>query len=122
MNAMSIAILLAIGAIAGFLSGMVGIGGGVIIVPVLVFFLGFTQHMAQGTTLFLFLIPIGILGVINYYKTGNVDMKAAFIMASTFVIGSYFGSKLAISIDQQMIKKVFGVIMILLALKMIFGK
>ena len=66
-------ILLAVGLLAGFLSGMVGIGGGIIIVPVLVYFLGFTQHQAQGTTLFMFLLPIGILGVMNYHKQGYVD-------------------------------------------------
>ena len=117
-----IIILLLVGLIAGALSGMVGIGGGIVIVPVLVYFLGFTQHQAQGTTLFMFLIPIGILGVINYWQSGYVDWKTALIMASTFFIGSYFGSKFAISIDQQTIKKVFGAVIILLGLKMMLGK
>ncbi len=118
----SILILLAVGLIAGALSGMVGIGGGIIIVPALVYFLGFSQHQAQGTVLFMFLLPIGILGVMNYYNAGHIDFKTAFIIASTFVIGSYFGSKISISIDQQTLKKVFGVIILLLSLKMIFGK
>jgi uncharacterized membrane protein YfcA len=115
-------ILLAVGLLAGFLSGMVGIGGGIIIVPVLVYFLGFTQHQAQGTTLFMFLLPIGILGVMNYHKQGYVDYKTAFIICSTFVFGSYFGSKLAISLDQKTIKQIFGAVIILLGAKMLFWK
>lgn len=118
----SILILLCLGLIAGLLSGMVGIGGGIVIVPALIYFLGFSQHQAQGTVLFMFLLPIGILGVYNYYQAGHVDWKTAVIMASTFVIGSYFGSKISISIDQTTLRKVFGVIILLLSLKMIFGK
>jgi uncharacterized membrane protein YfcA len=115
-------ILLAVGLAAGFLSGMVGIGGGIIIVPVLVYFLGFTQHQAQGTTLFMFLLPIGILGVMNYHKQGYVDYKTALIICSTFVFGSYFGSKLSISLDQKTVKQIFGAIIILLGAKMLFWK
>ncbi len=119
---MDILILLLVGLIAGILSGMVGIGGGIIIVPVLVYFLQFSQHKAQGTTLFMFLLPIGILGVMNYYKAGYVDFKTALIIGSTFVIGSYFGSKWSISLDQKTVKQIFGVIIVLLGLKMIFWK
>jgi len=117
-----ILILLCIGLIAGALSGMVGIGGGIVIVPALVYFLGFTQHQAQGTTLFMFLLPIGVLGVMNYYQAGHIDFKTALIIASTFFIGSYFGSKISIAIDQQILKRVFGVIILLLSIKMILGK
>lgn len=118
----SLLILLLIGLIAGILSGMVGIGGGIVIVPVLVYFLGFTQHQAQGTVLFMFLLPIGVLGVMNYWQKGFVDWKTALIIASTFVIGSYAGSKIAISLDQQTVKRVFGAIIILLGIKMLWGK
>lgn len=117
-----IIILLCIGLVAGVLSGMVGIGGGIVIVPALIYFLGFSQHQAQGTVLFMFLLPIGILGVMNYHQAGHIDFKTALIIASTFFIGSYFGSKLSISIDQQLLKRVFGVIILLLSLKMIWGK
>lgn len=117
-----IIILLAVGLAAGFLSGLVGIGGGIIIVPVLVYFLGFTQQQAQGTTLFMFLFPIGILGVMNYYKAGAIDWKVAAIIAATFFVGSFFGSKLAISIDQATVKKIFGIIIIALGIKMTFFK
>ncbi|MFH1005598.1 MAG: sulfite exporter TauE/SafE family protein [Bacteroidota bacterium] len=114
--------LLPLGLIAGILSGMVGIGGGIIVVPALVYFLGFSQHSAQGTVLFMFLFPIGILGVLNYYHAGYVEWKTAIIMAIPFIIGSYLGSKISINIDQQMMKKIFGVIIFLVSLKMIFGK
>jgi uncharacterized membrane protein YfcA len=117
-----IIILLSIGLIAGFFSGLVGIGGGIIIVPVLVYFLHFTQQQAQGTTLFMFLFPIGILGVYNYYKAGYMDWKAAAFMGLTFLIGSFFGSKIAVSIDQQSVKKVFGIFVILVGIKMAFFK
>ncbi len=118
----TIIILLCLGLVAGMLSGLVGIGGGIVIVPALVYFLGYSQHQAQGTVLFLFLLPIGILGVFNYYQAGHIAWKTAFVIASTFLIGSYLGSKLSIAIDQSMLKKVFGVIILLLSLKMIFGK
>ena len=122
MDITIILILLTVGLAAGFLSGLVGIGGGIIIVPVLVYFLGFSQHQAQGTTLFMFLLPIGVLGVLNYHKQGFVDYKTALIICSTFIFGSYFGSKFAISLDQKTIKQVFGVIIILLGCKMLFWK
>ena len=122
MSLQIVLVLLAVGLAAGFLSGMVGIGGGIIIVPMLVYFLGFTQHQAQGTTLFMFLLPIGILGVMNYHKQGYVDYKTALIICSTFVFGSYFGSKLSISLDQKTVKQIFGAIIILLGAKMLFWK
>ena len=118
----TIFILLAIGVVAGMLSGLVGIGGGIIIVPVLVYFCGFSQHQAQGTTLFMFMLPFGVLGVMNYYKAGNVDMKSALIIGSTFIVGSYFGSKIALAVDQTTIKKIFGIVIFFISLKMIFGK
>lgn len=118
----SIYILLLVGLLAGMLSGLVGIGGGIIIVPVLVYFLHYTQQQAQGTTLFMFLLPIGILGVMNYYKAGYVEFKTALIIASTFIVGSYFGSKWAIALDQKTVKQIFGVIIVLLGIKMIFWK
>lgn len=117
-----ILVLLIVGLVAGVLSGLVGIGGGLVIVPVLVYFLSYSQQTAQGTTLFMFLLPTGILGVINYYKAGYVDIKAALIIAITFVIGAYFGSKWAIALDQKTVRQIFGTIIILLGVKMIFGK
>jgi uncharacterized protein len=115
-------ILLSIGIAAGMLSGLVGIGGGIIIVPVLVYFLGFNQHQAQGTTLFLFMLPVGALGVFNYYKSGNVDIKTALIIGCTFIIGSYLGSKLSLAFDQATVKKLFGVLLLIVSIKMLLGK
>jgi uncharacterized membrane protein YfcA len=117
-----ILVLLIIGFAAGVLSGVVGIGGGLVIVPALTILLGMNQLTAQGTTLALFLPPIGFLAVYNYYKAGFVDVKSGLIMAITFIIGGYFGSKISISLDQQTVKKIFGIITLLVAVKMIFGK
>ena len=122
MNTTEILILLAAGLAAGVLSGMVGVGGGIIIVPVLVYFLGFTQHEAQGTSLFMLLLPTGVFAVMNYYKSGYVDWKVGLIMASTFVLGGFLGSKISIALDQNMVKRIFAVFMVLIGLKMLFNK
>lgn len=115
-----IAILIAIGLTAGALSGMFGVGGGIIIVPAFVFFLGMSQHQAQGTSIGLMLLPIGILAAWNYYKAGNLDIKAGLIVALAFVIGGYFGSKLSLNINALTLKRIFGVLMLVIALRMIF--
>lgn len=118
-------ILLGIGLAAGVLSGLAGIGGGMVIVPALVYFLSFTQHQAQGVSLTMFLLPIGILGAYNYYKGGHITpetVRFSLIMCATFVVGSYFGSKIAVNLNQDMLKKIFGAFILLISLKMIFGK
>jgi uncharacterized membrane protein YfcA len=122
MKMIEILVLLAIGLLAGFLSGLVGIGGGIVIVPVLVYFFSMSQKSAQGTVLFMFLLPIGVLGVYNYYKAGHVDFRIAAVMAITFVLGSYLGSKTAISVDTRLVKQIFAVSIILIGMKMLFGK
>jgi uncharacterized membrane protein YfcA len=122
LNMTTILILLCIGLLAGTLSGMVGIGGGIIIVPALVFFMGMSQHEAQGTSLAVLLLPVGILAVYYYYNAGYVDIKPSLIIALSFVVGGFVGSKIAISIDQNILKKVFGIFMLLLSIKMIFWK
>lgn len=115
-------LLIAIGIIAGIVSGMAGVGGGIIVVPVLVLLLGFSQHTAQGTSLFFMLPPIGILAAYNYYKAGHVDIKYALILSAAFIIGGYLGSKISINLAEDTIKKIFGGVLLLVALKMIFGK
>lgn len=115
-------ILIIIGLLAGILGGFVGIGGGLIIVPALIFFLGMTQFQAQGTSLAMMLPPIGILAVMNYAKSDNVNWKYAMILAGAFIIGGYFGSKLSLSLSPVVVKKAFGILMIVAALKLIFGK
>lgn len=122
MQTDTIVILVIIGLIAGALGGFVGIGGGLIIVPALVFFLGMTQFQAQGTSLAMMLPPIGILAVMNYAKSDNLNWKYAFILAGAFIVGGYFGSKLSLSLSPLIVKRVFGVLMIAAALKMIFSK
>jgi len=116
---MDILALIIIGIAAGVLSGMFGVGGGIIIVPALVFFLGMTQHQAQGTSLGLMLLPIGILAAWNYYKTGNLNIKYGLIIAGAFVLGGYFGSKISLSLDQVLVKRIFGFLMLAVALKLI---
>lgn len=118
----TVIILLVVGLVAGYLSGLIGIGGGIVIVPILVYLLNFNQKTAQGTTLFMFLFPIGILGVYNYYKGGFLDYKTALIMASTFIIGSYLGSKTVIAIDTKIVKQIFGAFIILIGIKMLLNK
>src|SRR6476620_5009496 len=122
MSLFDISLLLCIGLLAGFLSGLIGIGGGIVIVPVLVYFFSMSQKSAQGTTLFMFLLPVGILGVYNYYKAGHVDMKLAAIMGITFIVGSYLGSKTAIAIDTKLVRQIFASCMIIIGVKMLSGK
>ena len=120
MTAQQIIILILIGLAAGFLGGMVGIGGGIIIVPALVLFMAFSQHQAQGTSLAMMLLPVGILAVINYYKKGFVDVRYAALLAVGFTIGGYVGSKLSLGMAQDTVKKAFAVLMIVVAIKMLF--
>jgi len=120
MDVQTLIILIVIGILAGMLGGMVGVGGGIIIVPALVFFLGFSQKMAQGTSLGILLLPVGLLGVIQYYKQGYVDLKIVFIISAGFFLGSLLGSKLALSLSQEAMKKIFAFILILVAIKMLF--
>ncbi|MDE3247479.1 MAG: sulfite exporter TauE/SafE family protein [Bacteroidota bacterium] len=120
MTLQTVILLAVIGLAAGILSGLIGIGGGIIIVPALVFVLGFSQQQAQGTSLGLLLLPVGILAVMNYYQKGFIDVKVVGIMCITFVLGGWVGSKLAISLPQDTIKKIFAVVLLLIALKMLF--
>jgi uncharacterized membrane protein YfcA len=113
-------ILILIGVASGMLSGFVGVGGGLIIVPALVLFLEFSQKMAQGTSLAILLLPVGILAVTEYYKHGYIDIKIALIISVGFIIGGYFGSRIALVLPQDTIKKVFAVFMLIVAVKMLF--
>jgi uncharacterized membrane protein YfcA len=120
MSVTTILLLLLVGILAGMLSSMVGIGGGVVIVPALVLIFGMSQKMAQGTSLALMLPPIGILAVINYHKQGYVDFKVAAIICITFIVGGYLGSKLVLGLDTVVVKKIFAVFMIIIAVKYLF--
>ena len=118
MDVTTILSLIGIGLLAGTLSGILGIGGGVVMVPLLLL-LGFTQHQAQGTSLAAMLPPVTLLAALQYSKEGHVDWKMALIISATFIIGGLFGSKIAVMFDEKILKKVFGVLMIFIALKMI---
>ena len=122
MTIATLLVLVLIGVLAGMLSGFVGVGGGILIVPALMWGLGFTQHQATGTSLAVLLLPVGILAVINYQKSGNLDWRAALIIGATFVVGAYFGSKMSLALPAATVRKVFGGVMILAAIKLIFGK
>lgn len=122
MSVTTILILIFIGVAAGIMSGFIGVGGGIIIVPALVYFMGLSQHEAQGTSLLLMLPPIGVMAVMNYYKSGQIDktmLMYAGIMAVTFIIGGYIGSKLSLKLSPQLVKFVFGFIMLYVSIKMI---
>jgi uncharacterized protein len=122
MNTTVFLLLIIIGLIVGFFGGMFGIGGGVILIPALVFLLGMDQHTAQGTSVAIMLPPIGLVAAYTYYKEGHVNIKFAIIIAITFIVGSYFGSKLAVHLPDQISRKIFAVIMFLIAIKMFFTK
>jgi len=112
-------ILLLIGLFAGILSGLVGVGGGLIIVPALIFFLGYSQHQAQGTSLGLLLLPVGILAVLNYYNKGYIDIKVVAIMSLAFIFGGWLGSKLALRLPADAVKKIFAVFLFYSAFKLL---
>lgn len=116
------ALLVALGIVAGVLSGLIGIGGGVIIVPALVFLFGMTQHQAQGTTLALLVPPIGFLAAWTYYRHGDVDLRAAALICAGFILGSLVGARVATGFSDDMLQKIFGVAIIGIGLKMLFVK
>jgi uncharacterized membrane protein YfcA len=118
----NILLYILLGLIAGILSGLIGIGGGVIIVPALVFLFGLTQQQAQGTTLALLVPPIGILAAWTYYRQGYVDIKIAAFICAGFFFGSLFGAKIATGLPNVVLEKIFGVALLLIAIKMIFAK
>jgi uncharacterized protein len=113
---------LILGLLAGALSGLVGLGGGFVIVPALVFIFGFSQHQAQGTTLALLVPPIGLLAAWTYYRQGFVDIRVAGLIAVGFVVGSLLGARYAMTLSNETLEKVFGVALVLIGLKMIIGK
>ena len=118
---MTFVLLGAIGILAGILSGFVGIGGGLIIVPALVYIMGFSQYEAQGTSLFLMLPPVGIFAVMNYWKADSINITYGVLMAITFVLGGYLGSKLVLKLNPGWPKIVVGALSLYVGVKMILG-
>lgn len=118
---MSLFLYILLGLLAGVLSGMIGIGGGVIIVPSLIFLFGFTQQEAQGTTISLLVPPIGILAAWTYYQQGYVNFKVAGLICLGFVLGGLLGARIAINLPSELLEKVFGIALLLIAIRMIFN-
>lgn len=119
---MNMYLYLVLGLGAGIMSGILGIGGAVIIIPTLVLLFKMEQHMAQGTTLALMVPPIGLLAAWTYYKQGNVDFKIAGLICLGFFFGGLIGGTLATHISDQTLRKIFGVLLLLVSLRMIFTK
>ncbi len=119
MTTVDFLMLITIGVLAGLMSGFVGVGGGILIVPGLVFLLGASQLQAQGTSLAVIMLPVGIFGVINYYKAGHVNVTYAAVIAVAFVIGSYFGSKYALKIPEHKVKFFFALFLLYVGIKML---
>ena len=109
-----------IGIVAGVFSGIFGIGGGTILIPALVFFFSLTQHQAQGTTLAIMVLPIGLMAAYRYYVSGNVKLAMALWICLGFFIGGYVGATIAHLVDDNVLKKAFGVFLLIVSLKMIF--
>ncbi|HEV3413916.1 MAG TPA: sulfite exporter TauE/SafE family protein [Puia sp.] len=120
MPVSTILLLLVVGLAAGMLSGLVGLGGGVIIVPALVYLLGFSQHRATGTSLGILLLPAGIFAVWNYYKKGYIDVWVVLLIFTGFLVGGYLGSKISLNVPEGTLKKIFAIVLLLIAGKVLF--
>jgi len=114
--------LVLLGVVAGAFSGLIGVGGGVIIVPALVFLLGMSQHEAQGTTLALLVPPIGLLAAWTYWREGYVNLHYAALICLGFFVGGLAGAKFANYLSNLALERIFGVAMLFIALKMILAK
>ena len=119
---MKMLLFIVLGLIAGMFSGLFGIGGGTILIPGLVFLAGLSQHEAQGTTLAIMLLPIGILAVIPYYKAGHIHLYITALVVLGFVVGGFFGANMAESLPVLTLRKAFGVFLLAVALYTIFSK
>jgi uncharacterized membrane protein YfcA len=122
MPLQTLSILLGIGLSAGALGGILGIGGGLIMIPGMVLLLGLDQHTAIGTSLAVMLPPIGIAATYNYYKSGNVNLPYAFTIAVAYIVGSYFSSKIALVMPELWVRRIFSVILVAMAVRMFFSK
>lgn len=122
MTVTQVILLAIIGLLAGIFSGTFGVGGAVIVIPALIFFLGLSQHQAQGTSLAFMIPPVTLMASFFYWKNGYVNWKFALVLAVMFIVGTYFGSLISFSLPDKILKKLFGGMLLLIALKMIFSK
>jgi len=118
----TIGLLIVVGILAGIISGFVGVGGGIIMVPAMVWLLGYSQHQAQGTSLAVIMFPVVFLAARNYYRAGMIDPKVVLVIALAFFVGGYFGSKWSLALPMATVQKIFGVLMLVASFKLIFGK
>jgi len=122
MSTYTLLLLILTGLVTGAFAGLMGLGGGLILIPALVFIFGFSQQMANGTSLAVMLPPIGMFAAYNYYKAGQVNLKYALILAAAFMIGSYFTSAWAVKIPETTLRKIFSIFLFLVAIRMFFSK
>jgi hypothetical protein len=116
-----IAPYLLLGALAGVFSGLIGVGGGVIIVPALVYLFGMSMHQAQGTTLAMLVPPVGLLAAWTYYRQGYVELSVAALLCAGFVVGAWGGARLATNLSNVALERTFGVVLVMIGLKMVIG-
>lgn len=115
-------VLVLIGLSAGALGGILGIGGGMVLIPGLVLFAGLDQHTAIGTSLAVMLPPIGLFAAYNYYKAGSVNLSYAMIIAAAFMVGSFFSSKVSLMLPELLVRRIFSVLLAAVAIRMFFQK
>lgn len=115
--------LIFIGLLAGVFSGFMGVGGGVVMIPLMILLLGYDQHQAQGMSLAVLAVPVTFIAAYNYHTAGHtIDWKYALVIAACFVVGAFFGSKIAVAINQEVLKKIFALILVIAAVKLFFSK
>ena len=114
-------LLVGLGILTGIVSGVFGIGGGIILIPALVFFFGFSQHAAQGTTMALLVLPIGLLAAQEYYRQGFVDLRVGLLIALGFVLGGFVGAKVAVYLSDVALSRVFGAGLVLIGIRMLLA-
>ncbi len=122
MSVYQLILLIIIGLLSGMLAGIFGVGGAILVIPALVFILGLSQHQAQGTSLAFMIPPIGILAAWNYWKEGYVNWKFALVLSLTFIVGAYLGSIFSLNISDRMLRRIFGILLLFVAAKMIISK
>jgi uncharacterized membrane protein YfcA len=114
--------ILLVGLVVGIVSGIVGIGGGILFVPALIWLLGMSQHKAQGTSIGALLLPVGLFAFIEYYREGNADIRVALLLAAGFLVGGYFGASAAQHLSDLWLRRVFAVTLVAIGAKMFFTK